>query len=269
MPRKPTPGGPVRIGPWLPTRKDAKRLGAKHYYSGIPCSNGHDAPRLASNNACMDCHNSKTGNYNKTKRATDPVWTAHKSELNKARWPERRERVRIAQKKWREENRETVREYNRTYQNAYRSRNPHLYERARVRIQEKRESDPSYVERERAKGRERYRENPEHYREKSRRRQRAEPETFATYARQRRGRIANAGGTHTKEDVEAINKRQKYKCAECGVSTRYKYDVDHIMPLALGGSNAASNLQILCPTCNRSKSALHPIDFANRRGRLL
>ena len=37
-----------------------------------------------------------------------------------------------------------------------------------------------------------------------------------------------------------------------------KYHVDHRMPLSLGGSNYPDNLQLLCPTCNLSKSATHP-----------
>lgn len=254
MPRTSVPDRRKRIGPWPSNRKDAQRLGAKTYNTGEPCKHGHLAPRITSTAACMDCHTDRVAKRKRERRAEDPEFKA---------------REYASTEKWRKENTEQQRAYYAKYLPTYRERNPHLYERARVRIQEKRASDPGYVEREREKGRERYWENPEHFREKSRRRQRAEPETYATYARQRRGRILKAGGTHTKEDVEAINKRQKYKCAECGVPTRYTYDVDHIMPLALGGSNAASNLQILCPTCNRSKSAMHPIDFANRRGRLV
>jgi len=78
-------------------------------------------------------------------------------------------------------------------------------------------------------------------------------------------------GVHKPEDITEILKRQKFKCAECGVSVKDKKNrhVDHIMPLALGGSNWPTNLQILCPPCNLSKSAKHPIDFAQRKGRLL
>lgn len=47
------------------------------------------------------------------------------------------------------------------------------------------------------------------------------------------------------------------------------YHVDHIQPLALGGSNDKTNLQLLCPTCNTKKSAKHPIDFMQSRGLLL
>jgi 5-methylcytosine-specific restriction endonuclease McrA len=45
--------------------------------------------------------------------------------------------------------------------------------------------------------------------------------------------------------------------------------VDHILPLALGGDNRRKNIQLLCPTCNLSKGAHHPIDHAQRNGLLL
>lgn len=40
-------------------------------------------------------------------------------------------------------------------------------------------------------------------------------------------------------------------------------------PLARGGSNWISNIQLLCPRCNTSKKALDPIVWAQREGRLL
>jgi hypothetical protein len=42
------------------------------------------------------------------------------------------------------------------------------------------------------------------------------------------------------------------KCQCCGSSASLEYD--HITPFSCGGSSDASNIQLLCFTCNRSKS---------------
>jgi hypothetical protein len=41
-------------------------------------------------------------------------------------------------------------------------------------------------------------------------------------------------------------------CQCCGVS--YNLEYDHITPFSCGGSNGPSNIQLLCQSCNRSKS---------------
>ncbi|MFZ1365737.1 MAG: HNH endonuclease signature motif containing protein, partial [Brachymonas denitrificans] len=78
-----------------------------------------------------------------------------------------------------------------------------------------------------------------------------------------------AGGTHTAEDVADLFRLQRGKCACCRTSIKRCYHVDHIEPLARGGSNDRTNLQLLCPTCNTRKSAKHPIEFMQSRGLLL
>ncbi len=45
--------------------------------------------------------------------------------------------------------------------------------------------------------------------------------------------------------------RDQGRCVECGSSSGMEYD--HIIPLCMGGSNTARNLQLLCSTCNRRK----------------
>lgn len=52
-----------------------------------------------------------------------------------------------------------------------------------------------------------------------------------------------------------ILKRDKYKCVECGATKdETTLTIDHIKPLALGGTNDESNLQTLCFVCNNHKS---------------
>lgn len=82
---------------------------------------------------------------------------------------------------------------------------------------------------------------------------RANPKAAAARWRKRRAIKAEATGSHTVEDISAINKNQRFACVYCGISTAEKYEVDHIIPLSRGGSDYPENLQILCMRCNRSK----------------
>ena len=85
----------------------------------------------------------------------------------------------------------------------------------------------------------------------------------------RRGRESNADGEFTAADIQRIGDRQKWKCHWCGKPTKQRYHIDHLIPLAKGGSNWPSNLVIACAGCNQSKGATDPIDYAQRLGRLL
>ena len=48
--------------------------------------------------------------------------------------------------------------------------------------------------------------------------------------------------------------RDGYKCKECGATNEETtLHIDHIKPVAKGGTNDPSNLQILCEKCNLAK----------------
>jgi 5-methylcytosine-specific restriction endonuclease McrA len=72
------------------------------------------------------------------------------------------------------------------------------------------------------------------------------------------------GGTHTAADVAAQRARQRGRCYWCHEKVGKSYHVDHVMPLALGGSNGPENIVIACISCNLRKSAKHPMDWAGR-----
>jgi hypothetical protein len=52
-------------------------------------------------------------------------------------------------------------------------------------------------------------------------------------------------------------------CKCCGSSFNLEYD--HIMPFSCGGGNQVSNIQLLCQSCNRSKSNSCTCKIHNRR----
>jgi 5-methylcytosine-specific restriction protein A len=52
---------------------------------------------------------------------------------------------------------------------------------------------------------------------------------------------------------ERILLRDGYTCRVCGRVTA-QGEVDHVVPLAVGGGNNAENLQYLCKSCHKIKS---------------
>lgn len=59
----------------------------------------------------------------------------------------------------------------------------------------------------------------------------------------------------TKSIKHEVLKRDNYKCVECGaIKEDTTLHVDHIVPVAQGGSDELDNLQTLCKSCNLSKS---------------
>lgn len=86
------------------------------------------------------------------------------------------------------------------------------------------------------------------------------------WARKRRGQMIGRLPVGT---IKNLGEMQRWKCAVCTVSIRDAYHIDHIAPLARGGVHHWSNLQLLCPTCNLSKSSKDPIDFMQSKGFLL
>jgi 5-methylcytosine-specific restriction endonuclease McrA len=95
-------------------------------------------------------------------------------------------------------------------------------------------------------------------------------EKYRIYSQNRRARKRESGGKLSPGLSAKLFKLQKGKCA-CGCKQQLgnNYHLDHIMPLALGGTNTDDNMQLLRQRCNNQKHTKHPIDFMQQRGFLI
>lgn len=155
-----------------------------------------------------------------------------------AKRPDIRARLRITNRKWREANPDKVREYTR---------------RSRQKNKVKRRE---YMRDWRLN-------NPERALELSRRYPKPLLNRRVNEANRRARKNANQE-THTCKDVETQLKSQKYRCWWCGCDIHDSYHVDHLIPLARGGSNNVRNIVISCPKCNMSKGAKMPHEWIGR-----
>jgi 5-methylcytosine-specific restriction endonuclease McrA len=133
---------------------------------------------------------------------------------------------------------------------AHKEENPQL-------IARKRETSKAWTER-----------NPDKSRANSSRWRRENPAAYARLQEDYRARWTGQETRLSKDITERLLVLQKGRCAGCR-ERLVKIHHDHIMPLARGGSHTDDNIQLLCPHCNNTKHALHPVDWAQRNGRLL
>ena len=97
----------------------------------------------------------------------------------------------------------------------------------------------------------------------------ANPESKRIHAHTRRARKSASGGTLSKGLLAKLFALQKGKCACCKQPLGSDAQLDHIVPIAMGGANTDENIQLLHGLCNRQKSAKHPVDFMQSKGFLL
>lgn len=211
------------------SRKDAKTQGLTRYFTGISCPAGHIAERSVSNHGCLACQKIKSLKWmdEHKDRVREINETAKKK--YKEKYPERLRLIKLnSLRKRRTEKPDEFRKYQRDYRAL------------------KKAADPDGMS---ISNRQHVKEWREKYPERAR----------ATDANKRAKRKA-AQETHTGADIQAILDGQQYKCVSCKVCLReFGYHVDHVVPIARGGTNWPDNLQALCPTCNMEK---HTKDFS-------
>lgn len=175
-------------------------------------------------------------------------------EYDRERYPARKEEVLAYGRQWYRDNREEVLAQQQAYRDAHRDekrrRDRKWYQANRERVLKKRRRlSKKYKELLNRRRRDRYREDPER---------------ALAVVRRRRARKMCVGGGHTAKDIQRQYDEQNGKCWWCLDPVGNDYHVDHLVPLAEGGHNGPSNLVIACPSCNLSKGAKMPHEFAGR-----
>ncbi|EOD04162.1 hypothetical protein EMIHUDRAFT_250677, partial [Emiliania huxleyi CCMP1516] len=69
----------------------------------------------------------------------------------------------------------------------------------------------------------------------------------------------------SEREKKIVAYRQQYKCAGCGCLLPPTHQIDHIVPLALGGTNGLTNLQALCVRCHVRKTRGQRHDMLSSR----
>lgn len=215
---------------------------------------------------CVKCSGTVRHKNGKCKACADAYAAKYRAE--------NKEKIAAEQAAYRAANRESAKERSQAWRDANQD---HTKEFFKKRYEQNSEAL-------KAVARERYRANPQKMREAKAQERRAHPErVVAAHARYRvkhadalrvryqekRAKRRLAPGTLSKGIAKRLFTLQKGLCPCCREPLGERYHLDHIIPLAAGGSNTDDNIQLLRSKCNQQKSAKHPIDFMQSRGFLL
>lgn len=97
----------------------------------------------------------------------------------------------------------------------------------------------------------------------------ANPEIRRVNDQNRRARKIIKGGKLSQGLSAKLFILQKGKCPCCKQNLGDDFHLDHIVPLAIGGTNTDDNIQLLRQHCNNKKGKKHPVEFMQSLGFLI
>jgi 5-methylcytosine-specific restriction endonuclease McrA len=220
-------------------KEEAKAAGLKSFFTGKPCKRGHVAERDIRTRQCCECKASDNRRYAAAHRAKHPGENA--AYLRKY-YAANSEKARESAKQYRKENAEIVRAKARE---AWRTK-PERRKANKLSACKRYAEDAGIRERKRL------------YEQANYCQERAKVKN-----NNRRAMIHDAGGKISKTTLARLRKKQHDLCVFCEADISIRSDLDHILALSRGGINEESNLQLLCPSCNSSKSAKTMEEYAD------
>lgn len=206
----------------------ALELGLKTYRSDKSCPRSHDSHRFVSSGNCIECSKASFRNWHANNRDRS---------INKS-------------KKWRENNYDRHLAYARVQASIYYAENRDAALQYAKKYRSIDDNRKKCIERARDWGIL----HPDRMKEHGK-----------IAAGKRRTRKTGAGGRFNRADILKLFDSQGGKCAYfkvCGSDFRHtKFEIDHMLPVARGGSSWPWNLQLLCRSCNGRKSARLKCEF--------
>jgi 5-methylcytosine-specific restriction endonuclease McrA len=233
------------VAPEIISRKQAREQGLKRYFNGIPCKAGHLTDRITLSGVCCQCYRDHFAKRRKQHRSEVELPPGLVIGLKQARAAGLRH-----------------------YFTGVPCKRGHIDKRHTSNGScLKCDQEKQRVAQWHKHNQEQHNANSRRWAEKNRTKFR---ETKRLSNNRRRAQKHQSGGTHTAADLAEILKAQGNRCSYCRTSfDLVKKQVDHIVPLSLGGTNGRANLQYLCRSCNQSKNARDPITYARLIGLLL
>ena len=213
----------------------------------------------------------RLGAVNAAWRAANP----DKVRKNSRKWTaENQEKSRAIKAKWANANPDKVKAKSAAY---YQKNSAKLIAAAKAWDKQNRDKANASDSAWRAKNHDRYKAaytarhkaDPERFRAIAAAWRRANPEAVKASDHRRRAVAKKLHVNYSRGLIARLLKLQKGMCPCCRQPLGGNFHMDHIIPIARGGTSEDDNIQLLRAKCNQEKSAKHPIDFMQSRGFLL